>query len=375
MSISRRKRDGKWLAQVDGFPAKPKRRSRVCETKHDALIAEQELTAERDRAAMESRQRDAYETIDKYLTPENQFTLGYWIAYTVKNHWTDPRSKQPSTVMLIANRMGPNTDIRLIDKNWLSDYVELCRSKYNNKDQTIKCSLEALNVVLKQALEEEVISKIPKKPTLQSTPKIKFVPRPEWVEQLKIELSKQSYSSAGKKQALPILVDFLRLAGCRVREALQLDWADIQLSNVNLKGEPDPIIWFKHAPEENKFIKNKKTYKIEVWSELELTLLELKRINPAKPFPYSYRAVWENFDHARDLVVEKLGLNESVKELWTIHRLRALSCTEKASNGWNCWQIKDWHNHGDVTISQRYVNDSEEQSQRRRRLMESQTRN
>lgn len=364
----------RWVAQVGGFEERPKKRTVFADTEHDAQIAEHWLRAKRDKAAME-RQRNAYHAIDKYLTSENQFTLVYWIAYTVKNHWTNPRCKQPSTVMLIANRMGPNTDIRLIDKNWLSDYANLCRSKFNNTDQTIKCALEALGVVLKQAKEEGAISKIPKKPTLQSTQKCKFVPRPEWIDELKIEISKHSYSKESKKKALPILVDFLRFTGCRVSEALQLDWADIQLSNLDLRGEPDPVIWFKHAPEENKFIKNKQTYRIEVWSELEVLLLELKKLNPLKPFPYDYPFFRRHFSAARDSVVEKLELDESVKSLWKIHRLRALSCTEKASYGWNCWEIMHWHNHSDVTISQGYVTDSEEQAQKRRRLMESQTRN
>lgn len=363
----------KWRAQVGGFPESPKKRSQFAETQHDAQIAKHQLRAERDRLLNEARQGKIFKDAAELSTTESEFTLAYWIGFTIKNHWRDPRCKQPDTVMLIAKRVGPDTDIRLINKNWLSDYANHCKAKYNNKDQTIKTSLETLRVVLGQAYEEGAISGIPKLPSLQKTPKIEFVPRPEWVEQLKIELSNRSYLTKEKGQALPILVDFLRFAGCRVSEALQLDWADIQLLNVNFRGDPDPVIWFKHAPEEGKFIKNKKSYKIEVWSDIESKLLELKRINPVKPFPYSYYFFREHFSESRDLVVEKLGLDESVKELWTIHRLRALSCTEKASNGWNCWQIKDWHNHGDVSISQRYVTDSEEQSQQRRRLMESQT--
>ena len=364
----------KWRAQIDGFPVRPKKRSVRTETKHEAQIEEHKLRAERDRLLNEAKQGKIFEKLDEYSTSENRFTLGYWITYTIKNHWRDPSKTQAKNVTTVAKRMGFDTDIRRIDKNWQSDYANLCRNKHNNKDQTIKCHLEALRTVLGQAHEEEVIAKIPKKPTLQGTQKINFVPRPEWVEQLKIEIAKHSCRRASKAEALPILVDFLRLVGCRVNEALQLDWADIQLSNVNFKGEPDPVIWFKHAPDEEKTIKSKRTYKVEIWSELEPLLLELKKIHPVKPFPFDYWFFRYHFNEARDLVVEKLGLDESVKKEWTIHRLRALSCTEKANDGWNCWQIMAWHNHSDVKISQGYVTDSEEAAQQRRSLMESRTR-
>lgn len=376
MSVYWSKETQKWVAQVGGFPDSPKRRSVTnCETEHDAQIAENKLK-EQCRQSKTRRQQDkTYEKINEYLTPENRFTLGYWIAYTVNNHWINPDCKQKKNVTIVAKRMGFDTDIRLINKQWQSDYAALARSSYNNKDQTIKCHLEALRTVLGQACDEKVITDIPKKPTLQGTQKIEFVPRPKWVDELQIEIVKQSCLSNDKRWALHMLVWFLRFVGCRVSEALQLDWADIQLSNTDFDGKPDPVIWFKHAPEEGKSNKPKRTYKIEVWSELELTLLELKRINPAKPFPYSYDFVRRRFNDARDLVVEKLGLDESIKEQWTIHRLRALSCTEKANEGWNCWDIKAWHNHSDVKVSQRYVTAfTEKQAQKRRNLMESQAR-
>lgn len=158
----------KWRAQIDGFPVPPKKRSRRTETKHEAQIEEHKLRAERDRLLNEAKQGKIFEKLAEYSTSENRFTLGYWITYTIKNHWRDPSKTQAKNVTTVAKRMGFDTDIRRIDKNWQSDYANLCRNKHNNKDQTIKCHLEALRTVLGQAHEEEVIAKIPKKPTLQA---------------------------------------------------------------------------------------------------------------------------------------------------------------------------------------------------------------
>ena len=365
MSVSFRKWDGKWAAQVGGFPTGVKRRSEVCATEHDALIAEQKLTAERDRLKAAANQAKRNEQPSSLTTDAEKYSLGYWIELTAETKWRNVGNTMPRNARTVAKHTDPKTDIRQINLQWLDKYVRYCREKRGLSDQTINCHLDALYVVLRQAHKREVINRIPFRPEgVARSEKSEFIPEPAWIEALIIAFDKHNFARKKNKRTVQLFCRFLRLTGVRTTEALQLKWSDISFAKMN--------VVLRHKPSEGQQIKNKKTHTLPVWSELEKLLVELKRLNPHKPFPITYTVWYRHFTEAKQSVVESLRLPESVLTEWTGHRFRALSCTEKADMGWDAFAIKDFHNHSDLKQCQHYVTKSAVLRARVRDLLETQ---
>ena len=355
----------KWVAQVGGFPERPKKRTRFAETQHDAQLAERELIVLRDELKAAAKAEKQSEELAVLTTDADEFSLIHWVELTTETKWRNSSKTMPLNAMLVAKRTNPKTDIRKINLEWLEEYVSLSRTKYKITDQTIVCHLDALFVVLKQARKRKVISELPDKPEgLERSQKSEFLPEPAWVEALIAAFDKQFFARKKNKRTIQLFCRFLKLTGVRTDEALQLKWSDISFSSMD--------ITFRHKPKEGQKIKNKKTHVLPVWSELEKLLIELKRLNPQQPFPISYSLWWEHFTEAKKSVVESLRLPESVLTEWTGHRFRALSCTEKADRGWDAFAIMEFHNHSDLAIAQRYVTNSAKRRARVRDLLETQ---
>ena len=356
----------KWVAQVGGFPERPKKRTRFAETEHDAQLAERELILLRDELKAAAKAKKQSDELAVLTTDADEFTLIHWVELTTETKWRNSAKTMPLNAMLVAKRTDPKTDIRKINLEWLEEYVALSRTKYKITDQTIVCHLDALFVVLKQARKRKVIGEMPDKPEgLERSQKSEFIPEPAWVEALILAFDKQFFARKKNKRTIQLFCRFLKLTGVRTNEALQLKWSDVSFGTMD--------ITFRHKPKEGQKIKNKKTHVLPIWSELEKLLIELKRLNPQQPFPISYILWWEHFTEAKKSVVESLRLPESVLTEWTGHRFRALSCTEKADSGWDAFAIMDFHNHSDLAIAQRYVTKSAKRRARVRSLLETQT--
>lgn len=356
----------KWVAQVAGFPVAPKKRTRFVATQHDAQIAEHEMRQERDQLKAAASRAVHELQVDSFYTDDEQCHLAYWVQHTCRTKWRNGEGTMSKNAMLICKRVGPTIDVRKINLVWLDEVVEMLRQDYKLSDPRIQALLASLRVVLQQACRRGVIDRMPLFPEgLQSSKESEFLPKPEWVEALIVELGRQFYNRKNNRRTMQLLVQFLRLTGCRVGEALNLLWSDISLA--------DGVIHLKHEPEKGRRIKNKKSHKLPIWSETEAILLELKQLNPAKPFPFAYNTWWQHFAAAREAVVCNLRLPESVLKEWKGHRFRAMSCSEKANMGWSAFDLKEFHNHSAVQMTERYVTSSSASLERIRNLMESQS--
>ena len=356
----------KWVAQVGGFPDRPKKRTRFADSEHDALRAEQQLKIERNqlKAAQSADQKSA--DLDSYCTDATEFSLIYWVRYTTETKWHAGEGTMAANALLVAKRTDPQTDIRRIDLEWCEAFVRMCRDQRKLSDPTIQNHLNALFVVLKQANRRGAIDRVPLRPEgLEESVPSDFIPEDQWVEALIEELGKQTYLRPRNRRSVQLFCQFLRMTGVRTREALRLQWSDVSMTRLTLK--------LKHQPRAGQKIKNKKTHELPIMPELESLFIELKKLNPERPFPFNYHLWWEHFAAARELVVCKLRLPESVLKDWTGHRFRAMCITELADAGWEAFDIASWANHSDIRMSQRYVTKSTKRLARLRNLMQSQS--
>ena len=356
----------KWVAQVGGFPERPKKRTRFAETQHDAQLAERELIVLRDELKAAAKAEKQSEELAVLTTDADEFSLIHWVNYTLNGRWRNSDPSVASRIKAVYSRTDPMTDIRKINLRWCDEYVRMSREEYGLTDQTILCQLSALFTVLEEAQRNDAIAELPNRPNnLEGSPKKHFTPERAWCQAMIVDMGKHNYANPRVAKIMPLFCRFLMLTGCRTSEGLQIKWADVSFTESTLV--------FKHKPKEGQKIKNKKDHVLPLWSELEALLLELKKVSPVVPFPFTYHCWHKHFTKAKKVVVADLKLPKSVLSEWVGHDFRRLSCTEKADLGWDAWAIQEFHNHSSVQISERYVTASKRRTNRLRDLMESQS--
>ena len=356
----------KWVAQVGGFAERPKKRTRFATTEHDAQLLEHELTQLRNQLKDQAANDRRSEELESLTTSCSEFSLIYWVRHTLQGRWRNSDPSVASRIKAVYTRTDPMTDVRRINLKWCDEFVRMSREEYGLTDQTIGCQVSALFTVLEEARRNDAIDRLPIRPNdIESSPKKHFTPDREWCQAMITDMGKHTYANPKTARIMPLFCRFLMLTGCRTNEALQIKWADVSFTKSELV--------FRHKPKEGQKIKNKKDHHLPLWSELEALLLDLKRISPVEPFPFTYHCWHKHFAAAKKTVVADLKLPKSVLKEWVGHDFRRLSCTEKADLGWDAWAIKEFHNHSTIQISDRYVTASKARTNRLRDLMESQS--
>jgi len=349
----------RWVAQVGGFPESPKKRTKFATCEHDARIAEEALRQERNQLKLAAKTEREEASERDYCTDANEFQLGFWVKYTASTRWRSSEGTMKANAFRVAERTSPYTDVREITLAWIDEFVETCRSQYELSDATINNYINALFVVLAQANRQGAIDRLPLRPEgLAGSPRNELIPEDAWVEALIEELGRQVYARPRNRRTMQMFCQFLRLSGCRTGEALRLQWSDVSFTRQEF--------YMRKT-------KNKKPHKLPLWPEMEALFLELKRINPERPFPFGYWVWYHHFSQAKSMVCSKLRLPEHVRRDWKGHRFRAMCLTEKADQGWDAFAIMDWANHSSLKQSQHYVSKSTKRFDRLRDLIQSQS--
>lgn len=347
----------RWVAQVGGFLEPPKKRSRFADSEHDARLAEDQLRRERDQLKEQAQAARKDEAVSSYCTDATEFQLIYWVKYTANTRWRGGQGTMEANAYRAARRTDPYTDVRQITLSWLDQFVEICRSQHDLGDSTITNYLNSIFVVLAQANRKGAIDRLPLRPEgLDGARKNDLIPEDSWVEALIKELGEQVYARPRNRRTMQLFARFLRLSGCRTGEGLRLQWSDISFA----RGE----FYLRKT-------KNKKPHKLPLWDEMEALFLELKKINPERPFPFGYWVWYDHFSKAKSKVCSQLRLPDDVRHDWKGHRFRAMCLTEKADLGWDAFAIMDWANHSSLKQSQHYVSKSTRRFDRLRDLMSS----
>ena len=202
---------------------------------------------------------------------------------------------------------------------------------------TIRKYLTVIRVMLKRAVRMGLLKELPLFPEGRTLP----LPEPRdlvlddvWIHHLMTELDPSDAR----------LVFFLWKVGCRVQEALQLEWSRVSFQRRRIQ-----------------FIRTKSTYprQIPVSLELEALLMSCAKTNKVKPFgDLAYRTWYSRYKLAVGRTVLHLGLGKQVEEEWVCHTLRHTCLTNLAMRGASAVQIKEWAGHHSIAISNRYIHSS-----------------
>lgn len=220
-----------------------------------------------------------------------------------------------------------------IDAEYLDRLLLAWRGKGRGAS-TCRQYLSALKVMLRRAERLGWIERLPLFPetrTLRLPEPRSLVLREEWVLALVDELEqREQRHEAG-------LTLFLYHIGCRVSEALNLEWDHITERHIT-------------------FVKTKarKARRIPIPSIVEPLLR--KGLN--KPFPVEYSNYHKRYSSAVETVCDRLGLGVTVRQQWVIHTLRHTCLTNLAQKGWSAPQLMAWSGHHSLSMAQRYIHSS-----------------
>lgn len=199
---------------------------------------------------------------------------------------------------------------------------------------TINRYLSSIRVILLRAQRMGLIDQLPLFPEgrtrKESEPKSLVLKR-EWID----------YLESLMQPSDRILIQFLAETGCRISEALDLQWDRIGNGSVQ-------------------FIRTKgcQARRIPLSEAVQEALRSLLDAGQDRPFPVSYYAFRKRFLTARDRTCRDLGLDDTTKEEWTLHSFRHTRLTELALNGATLPQLMQWAGHRSIATTQRYIHQS-----------------
>ena len=152
--------------------------------------------------------------------------------------------KSPGTLrferMIIKNQFLPR--FGSLNLNWLNqEMIERFiaeRKKTGVRNRTINLELTLLSVMLKKAIDWGHLRTLPfkKKPSLKTT---------DSVQRKALTIPEVALLLEKAKGNAKLLIAVLAYTGCRLSEALYLDWSDIDLENETITIKAKPEVGFK----------------------------------------------------------------------------------------------------------------------------------
>jgi len=329
--------DNSWLADVDVHGRRIRRR---CSSQAEAERLERELK----RQLM----LDHHDETDRHGT-------WHWLyRECCSMDWQHSPSSQERAARVVdwfgKPLMVANLTTAAIDE-WVS-----ARRAAGMANSTLRVYLSALRVMLSRAQRLgliEVLPLLPEPRTLALPEARDLIVEPHWVElqvaamrrlaaEPQLAPGQRARRSASQRQNVAIMAEltlFLRYMGCRVNEALSLQW-----ENLDSRGNVQFIL-----------TKGKKARRLPMFPEAAETISAVRKMGLSSPFPVSYDTYLRIHYITRDLVCDALSLSDYIRQNWVIHTLRHTRLTELAQMRWSSAQIKEWAGHSSILVSERYI--------------------
>lgn len=295
-------------------------------------IATKETSTGRIQRTFESQ-----ETAEKWDRLMNGCTLLRLHSICSTLDWQSKDPGQKKRAARLIRFLGEGTHPGQITSGVIDDLVSHRRAAGNGNSSLCK-DLSALRVMLKRAERLEWIDRLPLFPetrTLKLPEPRDLVIRDEWFRELLDVMEKQ-------EQRMPMMTTrFIRWSGCRVDEALSLDWDRVDLR----KGTVQFVL-----------TKGTNPRRLPLNDEMKSLLSAARSFGSQRlVFPLSYDVFRARYRKAVSQVCANLGLGPAIEKQWVIHTLRHTRITELASNGFNAPTIQQWAGHKSLAITQRYI--------------------
>ena len=253
--------------------------------------------------------------------------------------WGDKTKTQPERARRAIESLGVDLHPKQVTTQLLDGYVA-SRKDLEKGNSTIRAELSALKIMLIRAIRLGWIDGLPLFPEYRTLP----LPEPRdlvipdaWYEDVLLQLEWAEH------RVEKSVVVFCRRLGCRVDEALSLEWDRVDLEARTIQ-----------------FIKTKglNARRLPMNDEVFALLSALKQRNTASVFDKPYTTFYVRYKKAINRTCEKLKLGSDVQEQWVTHTLRHTRITELAVKGASAPQIQQWAGHQSLATSQRYIHSS-----------------
>ena len=253
--------------------------------------------------------------------------------------WGGKSKTQPNRAARIIEWLGPDLHPKQVTVELIDSYVAM-RQHLGKGNSSIKCELSALKVMLNRAIRLKWLETLPLFPENRTLP----LPEPrdlvisdEWYEELLLQLEWAEH------RVERFVVVFCRRLGCRIDEALSLEWDRVDLKARTVQ-----------------FVKTKglNARRLPLNNEIHALLTALKKHRNATVFNKPYTTFYERYKEAVQRTCRKLKLGDDVQKQWVTHTLRHTRITELAINGASAPQIQAWAGHQSLSTSQKYIHSS-----------------
>jgi integrase len=253
--------------------------------------------------------------------------------------WAGKADTQPERARRAIDFIGCDLHPKQVTMQVLDQYVANRRAA-GKANSSIRCELSALKVMLTRAIRLGWIDTLPLFPenrTLRLPEPRELVIPDVWYEDVLLQLE---WAEHRVEQSVVV---FCRRLGCRIDEALSLDW-----DRVDLKGKTV------------QFVKTKalNARRLPLNDEVHGLLTAQKKRQTAAVFGMSYRTFYDHYKKAIKRTCSKLNLGPDIQKQWVTHTLRHTRITELANNGASAPQIQAWAGHKSLATSQRYIHTS-----------------
>ena len=253
--------------------------------------------------------------------------------------WGNKENTQPERARRITETLGVDLHPKQVTMQMLDGYVA-SRKGLGMGNSTIKAELSALKIMLIRAVRLgwlEVLPLFPENRTLPLPEPRDLVIPDAWYQDVLLQLE------WGEHRVEKNVVVFCRRLGCRIDEALSLEWDRVDLKARTIQ-----------------FVKTKglNARRLPMNDEVFALLSALKKRNTSSVFDKPYTTFYARYKKAISRTCKKLKLGSDVQEQWVTHTLRHTRITELANNGATAPQIQAWAGHQSLATSQRYIHSS-----------------
>jgi integrase len=253
--------------------------------------------------------------------------------------WGSNQKTQPERARRAVECLGAELHPKQVTMQVLDGYVANRKSQ-GRGNSTIKAELSALKVMLTRAIRLGWLDALPLFPENRTLP----LPEPRelvipdfWYEDLLLQLEWAEH------RVEKDIVVFCRRLGCRIDEALSLEWDRVDLKERKVQ-----------------FVKTKglRARRLPINDEVFALLKALKKRETASVFDKPYTTFYSRYKAAIKRTCNKLKLGSDVEDQWVTHTLRHTRITELANNGASAPQIQGWAGHQSLSTSQKYIHAS-----------------
>lgn len=272
-------------------------------------------------AEAEAFERDPYAYLGVTKAHDTVGTLFPRWAHEIYKGTKNERNAIRITEELVR-RLGPDLPVSKVDRKLIKDVIEQLRQQ-GNKDATVNTKMSTLSKLLHYGVDEEVLTDVPAIPF--------YAPKNARIRSLSHEEEQTLFSNLSHYHRP--FATFLLYTGCRVSEAINLEWQDVT---------PTTVTFWR--------TKNGEERTIPLADPARAALDANRQASNVGPF---HKVVYTSFIKDWHYAKAESGLAHDPQVV--PHVLRHTCATRLAKGGMSELRLKKWLGHKTLVMVARYT--------------------